>query len=208
MTAGTRTWNARPGENYHSTTAELGGIWRSRGRPPQSLVGIGFTAQGAGEGRPYRRLPASFEGEYAFIFEGVDDQVVGDFGLYLEAAGGWELDRHDDSLGSPPGTAVLASATGFSDSYQHVVEEVLDGTNAEEGGTHRTEVRADLALCKYPNGGAVFSTGSITWAGSLSHDGYDNNISQITENVLRAFANRGKNAAFAYIGEEKEQIRD
>jgi N,N-dimethylformamidase len=185
--SGTRTWNARPGENYHSTTSELGGIWRSRGRTPQALVGIGFTAQGAGDGRPYRRLAPSFGDAYAFIFAGVGDEVIGDFGLYLEAAGGWELDRHDDSLGSPPGTVVLASAAGFSDSYQHVIEEVLDGSNSEEGGTHRPEVRADLAYCEYPNGGAVLSTGSITWAGSLSHDGYDNDISRITENVLSAF---------------------
>jgi N,N-dimethylformamidase len=201
---GTRTWNAAPGENYHSTTSELGGIWRSRGRPPQALVGIGFTAQGADNGRPYRRLEASFESAQSFIFSGVDDEVIGDFGLYLEAAAGWELDRHDDSLGSPPGTVVLASATGFSDSYQHVVEEVLDGTNAEEGGTHRPEVRSDLAYCEYPNGGAVFSTGSITWAGCLSHDSYDNNISRITENVVRAFASASGTDALALTGEGEE----
>jgi N,N-dimethylformamidase len=34
----------------------------------------------------------------------------------------------------------------------------------------------------------VFSTGSIAWCGSLSHNGYDNNVSRITENVLRRFA--------------------
>jgi len=37
------------------------------------------------------------------------------------------------------------------------------------------------------NGGAVFSTGSITFCGSLSHNQYDNNISRIVENVLRRF---------------------
>jgi N,N-dimethylformamidase len=39
-----------------------------------------------------------------------------------------------------------------------------------------------------PNDGAVFSVGSITCCGCLSHNGYRNNVSQITENVLRAFA--------------------
>jgi N,N-dimethylformamidase len=204
--AGTRTWQARPGENYHSTTSELGGIWRSRGRPPQSLVGIGFTAQGAGDGRPYRRLAPSFDGPGAFIFAGVEDEVVGDFGIYLESAAGWELDRHDDALGSPPGALVLASATDFPDAYQHAIEEVLDGTNDEEGGSYRPEVRADLVYCEYPNGGAVFSTGSITWAGSLSHAGYDNNISRITENVIRTFAGatRADAPAYRHQGEEPE----
>jgi N,N-dimethylformamidase len=34
----------------------------------------------------------------------------------------------------------------------------------------------------------VFSTGSIAYAGSLSANGYDNNIARLTTNVLRRFA--------------------
>ena len=48
--------------------------------------------------------------------------------------------------------------------------------------------RADLAYLEYPNGGAVFSAGAICWRGALSCNGYDNNVSRITENVLRNFA--------------------
>jgi N,N-dimethylformamidase len=33
----------------------------------------------------------------------------------------------------------------------------------------------------------VFSVGSIAWTGALSHNGYDNDIARITENVLRRF---------------------
>ena len=55
------------------------------------------------------------------------------------------------------------------------------------GRPHRF-VRADLAYLEYPNGGAVFSAGAICWRGALSWNGYDNNVSRITENVLRAFA--------------------
>jgi N,N-dimethylformamidase len=49
-------------------------------------------------------------------------------------------------------------------------------------------VHADLAFLEYPNGGAVFSTGSIAWSGSLSYNNYTNNVSRITENVLRRFS--------------------
>jgi N,N-dimethylformamidase len=38
-----------------------------------------------------------------------------------------------------------------------------------------------------PNGGAVFATSSIAWAGSLSHNNYQNNVSRITSNVLKRF---------------------
>ena len=55
------------------------------------------------------------------------------------------------------------------------------------GGDECDMVRADLVFFETPNGGAVFSTGSIAWAGSLAHNGYDNNVSRLTENVLRRF---------------------
>ena len=45
-----------------------------------------------------------------------------------------------------------------------------------------------MAYVEYPNGGAVFSTSSIAWSGSLSFNDYDNNVSRLTENVLRRFA--------------------
>ena len=37
------------------------------------------------------------------------------------------------------------------------------------------------------NGGAVFSTGSIAFAGSLSHNDYNNNVSRLLENVVNRF---------------------
>jgi N,N-dimethylformamidase len=45
-----------------------------------------------------------------------------------------------------------------------------------------------MVLLRAPSGGAVFSVGSISWSGSLSHNRYDNDVSRITENVLRNFA--------------------
>jgi N,N-dimethylformamidase len=45
-----------------------------------------------------------------------------------------------------------------------------------------------MTFFELPNGGAVFSASSISWCGSLSHNGYDNAVSRITENVLRRFA--------------------
>ena len=40
------------------------------------------------------------------------------------------------------------------------------------------------------SGGAVFSTGSISFAGALSHNGYDNDIARIAGNVLARFTDR------------------
>lgn len=185
---GTETYEAEPGEYYHSTTGELGGLWRFRGRPPQRLVGVGFTSQGFDYSLPYERSTGSADPRVAFIFEGVDaDEQIGDFGLVLGGAGGLEVDRVDEALGTPPHALVLATSTGFSDIYQHAVEEIVS-MNPGQGGAENPLVRADMVYMEGPKGGAVFSVGSISWCGSLSHNGYDNNVSRITGNVLRRFS--------------------
>jgi N,N-dimethylformamidase len=186
--ASTRTWEALPGEWHLSTTGELGGLWRFRGRAPQSYVGVGFTAEGLGPGRPFRRTAASQDPRAAFIFEGVGDgEPIGDFPSLVLGTGaaGWEIDRYDVELGSPPDALVVATADGFADDYQHVVDEVLHA-DSRQGGTQSPFVRSDMVF--HPHGdGALFSVGSIGWCGSLLHDGGRNTVARVTENVLRRF---------------------
>ena len=188
---GTGSWRTEHGESHHSTTGEPGGLWRFRNWPPQKLAGVGMTAQGGnGVNSAYRRLPDSFDPRAAFVFEGVgDDEAIGDFDtLNLGwGAAGYEIDRMDHSLGTPDHALLLASATEFDDYFHHVVEEVMH-MNSEQTGTTNDMVRADMVYFEYPNGGAVFTTGSIAWSAALSYNGYDNNVSKITGNVLRKFA--------------------
>ena len=185
---GIRTWAAEPGEYFHSFTGEYGGLWRRQGRAPQMLVGTGFTAQGFDLSSYYRRLPGSFDPRAKFIFEGVgDDELIGDFGLVGGGAAGLELDRADPLLGTPPHTLVLASSENHTDIYMVVCEEILVNT-PDLTGSQSPLVRADLVFFETLNGGGVFSVSSIAWMGSLSHNDYDNNVSRITENVLRRFA--------------------
>jgi N,N-dimethylformamidase len=188
---GTEHWQGAPGEHYHSLTGEPGGLWRFRGMAPQQFFGVGFTAQGFDRNSPFRRMPGSYDPRVAFIFEGIGrDELIGDFpSLVLQhGAAGSELDRVDYTIGSPPHTLILASSFGHSDAYQHVVEQINTSNNARPGGTQNPLVRADMAYLEYPNGGAVFSTSSIAWCGSLSYNHYDNNVSRITANVLTRFA--------------------
>jgi hypothetical protein len=57
----------------------------------------------------------------------------------------------------------------------------------EPGG----DCRADLVYREQPNGGACFSVGSLAWCGALTHRDGDNNVSRITDNVLRRFSGAG-----------------
>lgn len=181
-----RTWEAGPGEHHHSTTGEPGGLWRNRGRAPQRYVGVGFTGQGFNRSHPFHRQPGSFDPRAAWIFDGVGaDEPIGDFGLVMGGAAGFELDHVEPSLGTPAHALVLASATGFP-GYEHSLEEMTRVPGTQVG--QDTPLRADMVYFETPNGGAVFSVGSIAYCGSLSHNGYQNNVSQITDNVLRRFA--------------------
>jgi N,N-dimethylformamidase len=186
---GTETWEADPGEVFLNTTGEQGGLWRHRNRAPQKRLGVGFTAQGNDWARPYIRQPDSYTPRAAFIFEGVSSDVIGDFPSLMlrHGAAGYEIDRADVALGTPSQALILATATGFSDSYQHVVEEILT-TDNEQGGTTNPLVRADIVYFEGLHGGAVFSVGSIAWCSALSYNDGDNDVSRITENVLRRFA--------------------
>lgn len=56
------------------------------------------------------------------------------------------------------------------------------------GGSVTDRLGGDMVYLEYPNGGAVFSVGSISWNSTLSYDNYGGDTSRITENVLRAFA--------------------
>ncbi|MFD5316387.1 N,N-dimethylformamidase beta subunit family domain-containing protein [Streptomyces sp. NPDC127098] len=187
--SGCRAWQARPGELHMAFTPERGGLWRNRGRAPQKLFGVGFTTEGMDRSSPYATLADFADPEVAFITRGLEDvRVIGDHGLVGGGAAGHECDRYDLSLGTPAHARLLATSAGrHSDNYPLVAEEILfpfDGL----GGTDSFQVRADVVYFTTAGNGAVFSTGSIAWAGSLAHNGYDNDVSRLTGNVLRRFA--------------------
>jgi N,N-dimethylformamidase len=185
---GIRAWAAEPGEYFQALDGGYGGLWRRNGRPPQMLCGVGFSAQGLFEGSYYRRMPDAADPRAAWIFAGIDGEIVGDFGLSGGGAAGFELDRADFLLGTPPNALILARSEGHQRHFVVVPEELLTHVTTLTGERPRDLIRAEIVYFETVVGGAVFSTGSITFCGSLSHNNYDNNISRMLENVLRRFA--------------------
>ncbi|HEV7370719.1 N,N-dimethylformamidase beta subunit family domain-containing protein [Arenibaculum sp.] len=183
---GTRAWNAAPGEYHMSFTGEQGGLWSRQGRPPNAIAGVGFIAQGFDVSSYYRRRADSRDPRAAFIFAGIDDEILGDFGHLGGGAAGEELDAFDVGQGSPAHPLVVASSERHPGSF-HLANDAVLVPNAATSALHSERVRADMVFFECPNGGAVFSTGSIAYAGALSHDGYDNNIARLTRNVLERF---------------------
>ena len=184
---GIRAWAAEPGEYYSAMDGTYGGLWRRNGRPPQRLAGVGFSAQGTFSGSYYRRTSASYDQKFAWLFDGVEDEILGDFGLCGGGAAGFELDRVDYRLGSLENTVILASSENHDDSFVLVPEEHLTHITNWPGKPTEQLIRADLAYIETETGGAIFSTGSITFCGSLPVNNFQNNISTLLDNVFHRF---------------------
>jgi N,N-dimethylformamidase len=185
---GMRVWASQPGEYYHQLDGEYGGLWRRNGIAPQKVAGVGFTAEGAFEGTYYVRTPESFRTELAFLFKGIPpEQRIGDFGLSGGGAAGFEIDQVCSDLGTPDFVTVIAASEGHGPTFETTFEELLLPGVFDSGPRPYGGIRSNIIYGIDENGGGLFSVGSITFCGSLSHNHYDNNVSRLLENCLRKF---------------------
>jgi N,N-dimethylformamidase len=188
--SGSRAWQAMPGEYYNQTEGVRSGLWKCRGRPPQKLVGVGFSTEGFDTSGSYTKMPDAKDAAMAWIFDKVDSDSFGDSGLALGGAAGLELDRYDLLLGTPPHTRLLATSQGLSDNYPRVGEEIYYNFPGQ-GATQDYQCRADMVYFTTAKNGAVFAPGSIAWASSLPSNNFNNSVSTIMGNVLNAFLREG-----------------
>ncbi|MEM7687566.1 MAG: N,N-dimethylformamidase beta subunit family domain-containing protein [Pseudomonadota bacterium] len=171
-------------ERINEFSGKTGSLWSLSHRPPEGIVGVGFQDVTLSSlSKPYRRQPGSMDPRAAFIFEGIGDELLGDFGYSGGGAAGMEVDNVGYRSGSPSHTLVLATSTDFDRPWG-----VVSGIAPPKYNLIYPSPTADLAFFETPNGGAVFSVGSMSYIGSLGHNDYDNNIARLTGNVLRRFA--------------------
>jgi len=181
----TQAWCAAPGEYHLSFTGRLGGPWRFSGRAPQKTFGVGFVAAGPPSASA-GYLPVAAPGSpVAWALAGVEDPDFGRYGT-MGGAAGIEIDAVDPLLGTPDETQVIATSAGHSDDMLEAREN-FNMTSRILGGARNPKIHSDLVIVPRENGGAVFSTGSIGFSGSLSHDGWDNDVSRLLGNVFDRF---------------------
>ena len=177
---GIRTWEEVPGEYHHQSDGLMGGMWRRLGRAPNKLVGVGYSAQGSEDvTQPYARTAEGNDPRVAFMFDGVTDTLIGTSGP-TGAAAGYETDRADTALGTPPNALVVARSLPFTEGMSPVNEERLTDTLL----TAAAPLRADIVYYERPNGGRVFSAGSVLFAGCLHEPA---GVGRVAENVIRKF---------------------
>ncbi|HWK44405.1 MAG TPA: N,N-dimethylformamidase beta subunit family domain-containing protein, partial [Stellaceae bacterium] len=187
---GIRLWETLPGESYHAHDGSYGGLWRRLGRAPQQLVGVGFSTQGEYKGFPYTFLDGILDPRVAFMRAGMEERaqpgaMLGERGLMGGGAAGHELDRADTRLGTPAHALIIGRAVLEDPTYQPVNEERFDHTWP---AAREAIIRSDLTFFETPEGGAVFSVGSMNFIGALPIDGYGNVAARLITNVVRRFA--------------------
>jgi N,N-dimethylformamidase len=183
---GVRSWDTAPGEQSTSFTGENSGIWRKNGRPPQFLVGVGYIAQGFNKCSYYVRTPSAEHPRISWAFEGVIGNTIGNDGVLLGGAAGYEIDSASLALGTPEHALVIARSENHTNTYELAGEEVLTPHGATDG-ISTDDIHADMVFFETLGGGAVFSTGSIAYAAALCWNGFDNDLFRLTSNVLRRF---------------------
>ncbi|PLB48500.1 hypothetical protein P170DRAFT_511066 [Aspergillus steynii IBT 23096] len=189
---GCRSVTFPAGERTHSLTGAHGGLWRSRGRAPNYLFGIGACAFGTGKGVPY--IPDSqhaTDPRFSWVFDGIKPhELIGANG-FGGGASGDEIDRLDYELGSPTDAVVLATSQRHDDSFGLFNEDQMFPM-VNTLGSVCDRVRSDIVYYETAGGGAVFSVGSINWYSSLAWNNFNNNVAIMTGNVLKEFCKRGK----------------
>ena len=187
--SGIRAWATEPGENYHAFDGSLGGLWRRIGKPPQSIVGVGFSSQGRYAGFPYTFTDAMDDPRVGFIRAALGDAAApgssfGERGLMGGGAAGHELDRADIALGTPRHALVIATAIVHDPSFEPVNEERL---KTDWPASREALIRSDITFFETPSGGAVFSVGSMNYIGALPIDGYSSTAAKLARAVLDRF---------------------
>ncbi len=192
LEAGSRAWQARPGEHYLASTGERSGLWRHRNRAPQKLVGVGFTSEGMDASVPFRRMPDSYHRSVAWSFRRRRGRSVRRFRSRRSAAPpASRVDRYDLSLGTPPHARILASSEPFTDNYPLVQEEIYVHNARSRRHAAPVGARATWSISPRRTTGRCSPASSIAWGSALPCDNFDNAVSRLTKNVVDAFLIQG-----------------
>ena len=165
-----------PGRRSPASTSELRRAVRRPVAPQRTAAAEAgrrrLHVPGPFEGSYYRRAPGARRSARGWIFDGVTTTRSRRLRPVRRRRGGLRARPRRSGSGTPPGAIVVARRRSLPGSYVVVPEELLSARLDLERRAGREADARRHGLLRAPNGGAVFSVGSITFCGSLSHNGY------------------------------------
>lgn len=172
------------------TNGQRGGLMVETGRHPGPVFGNEMGGMIFNGSSAYRKLEDADNPRAAWIFEGTNEgEVFGDYGIdrVHGGAAGFEVDRYNPDNGAPRHALHLATSEPLKPTIEDVILGTLPLTIKYHPAKDDPWTQADLLFFETANGGAMFSTGSITWISSTLENNFDNDIARITGNVIRRF---------------------
>jgi N,N-dimethylformamidase len=172
------------------TSGERGGLMVETGRHTGPILGNEMGGMIFNGSSPYRKLEDARNPRVAWIFEGTNEgEVFGDYGIdrVRGGAAGFEIDRYNPANGAPRHVLHLATSEPLKPKIEDVKLGNLPLSIAYHVSDGEPWAKADLLFFETPKGGAVLSTGSITWISSVFENDFRNDVATITRNVLRRF---------------------
>lgn len=171
------------------TGGQVGSLLVETGRMPGPVVGVEMAAMTWHGAAAFAKLEDAANPRAAWIFEGTSEgREFGWYGIDKVRPGvaGFETDKFVASNGTPRHALHLATNTTMNKTIENVKMGALPIAISYDPATDNW-AGADVVFFETANGGAVFSAGAITWMSSTPENGYDNDVAQITRNVINRF---------------------
>ena len=194
------TYDGLPGviesRNFHDiaerylANGQRGGLMVETGRTTGPIFGNEMGGMIFNGSSPYRKLDDAKDPRAAWIFKGTKEgEVFGAYGVdkVKGGAAGFEIDRFNPGNGVPRHALHLATSEKLLPTIEDVKVGTLPLTIAYHPPNGDPWAKADMVFFETPNGGAMFSTGSITWISSTLENNFKNDIATITRNVIDRF---------------------
>lgn len=182
--------------NFHEigdrylTNGNQGGLMTETGRGNSPVFGVEMSGMIFNGSSPFRRLDSCLNPRAAWIFEGTSEgEVFGNYGVdrVHGGAAGFEIDKYNPANGAPRHALHLATSEPLKETVEDVQMPPLPIAVSYHPPIEDVWAGADVVFFETPNGGAMFSAGSITWFSStLEHD-FNNDVATISRNVIERF---------------------
>lgn len=178
------------------------------GRSNSPVFGVEMSGMIFNGSSPYRRLKSCENPRVAWIFEGTSEgDVFGDYGVDRINGGavGFEIDKYNPANGTPRHALHLATAEPLKETIEDVQLMPLPLSISYHPPGEEVWAAADIVFFETPNGGAMFSTGSINWFSSTLDNNFENDVATISRNVIQRFLDPAPFEITGPVGEDSAE---
>ena len=167
-----------------------GGLNLEVGKTPWAAFGVHTSGMVFTGSSPYKKTKDAENPRAKWIFKGTTEgDTFGEYGIdqVRGGAAGFEVDAADYARGTPRNALILAEGNSFEGTVEDLIVSQLPLAIVYHPSEAEPIIKASMTFFETPKGGAVFTTGSITWMSSTLENNYQNDVAIITKNIIDRF---------------------